>query len=182
MGHLDTAAGIAGLLKTVLAVSRGQIPPLLNFHTPNPALKLEESPFTIPVSAQAWQDEMRYAGVSSFGIGGTNCHMIVASLPDALNARKIRSLYFPAAGVLVSVGEGEGKRINMKRFIDPEKERETRRLNRLFRKGSRLLLDDAAEAFASARTLHFELEDIYVAAMDFEKAGRLRDALINEIF
>lgn len=44
MGHLDTAAGIAGLLKTVLAVSRGQIPPLLNFHTPNPALKLEESP------------------------------------------------------------------------------------------------------------------------------------------
>ena len=87
MGHLDTAAGIAGLLKTVLAVSRGQIPPLLNFHTPNPALKLEESPFTVPVSAQAWQDEMRYAGVSSFGIGGTNCHMIVASLPDALNAR-----------------------------------------------------------------------------------------------
>ena len=99
--------------------------------------------------------------------------------PDALNARKIRSLYFPAAGILVTVGEGEGKRINMKRFIDPEKERETRRLNRLFRKGSRLLLDDA---FASARTLHFELEDIYVAAMDFEKAGRLRDALINEIF
>ena len=106
----------------------------------------------------------------------------VVVTPDALNARKIRSLYFPAAGVLVSVGEGEGKRINMKRFIDPEKERETRRLNRLFRKGSRLLLDDAAEAFASARTLHFELEDIYVAAMDFEKAGRLRDALINEIF
>ena len=106
----------------------------------------------------------------------------VVVTPDALNARKIRSLYFPAAGVLVTVGEGEGKRINMKRFIDPEKERETRRLNRLFRKGSRLLLDDAAEAFASARTLHFELEDIYVAAMDFEKAGRLRDALINEIF
>ena len=71
MGHLDTAAGIAGLLKTVLAVSRGQIPPLLNFHA-TPALKLER-PFTIPVSAQAWQDEMRYAGVSSFGIGGTSC-------------------------------------------------------------------------------------------------------------
>ena len=45
-----------------------------------------------------------------------------------------------------------------------------------------LLLDDATEAFASARTLHFELEDIYVAAMDFRKADRLRDMLINEIF
>lgn len=85
VGHLDTAAGIAGLLKTVLAVSRGKIPPMLNFHTPNPALKLEESPFTVPVTAQEWQDEVRYAGVSSFGIGGTNCHMIVASLPDELN-------------------------------------------------------------------------------------------------
>ena len=104
--------------------------------------------------------------------------------PDALNARKIRSLYFPATGTFVAVGEGEAesKRINMKRFIDPEKEKETRRLNRLFRKGCRLLLDDATEAFASARTLHFELEDIYVAAMDFRKADRLRDMLINEIF
>lgn len=74
--------------------------------------------------------------------------------PDALNARKIRSLYFPATGTFVAVGEGEAesKRINMKRFIDPEKEKETRRLNRLFRKGCRLLLDDATEAFASART------------------------------
>ncbi len=91
VGHLDTAAGIAGLLKTVLAVSRGKIPPMLNFHTPNPALKLEESPFTVPVTAQEWQDEVRYAGVSSFGIGGTNCHMIVASLPDELN------ISYPAA-------------------------------------------------------------------------------------
>ena len=91
VGHLDTAAGIAGLLKTVLAVSRGKIPPMLNFHTPNPALKLEESPFTVPVTAQEWQDEVRYAGVSSFGIGGTNCHMIVPSLPDELN------ISYPAA-------------------------------------------------------------------------------------
>ncbi|WP_142475095.1 yersiniabactin polyketide synthase HMWP1 [Klebsiella oxytoca] len=84
VGHLDTAAGIAGLLKTILAVNRGQIPPMLNFATPNPALKLDESPFTVPVTAQTWQEEIRYAGVSSFGIGGTNCHMIVASLPDEL--------------------------------------------------------------------------------------------------
>ena len=104
--------------------------------------------------------------------------------PDALNARKIRSLYFPATGTFVAVGEGEAesKRINMKRFIDPEKEKETRRPTRLFRTGGRLLLDDAPEAVASARTLHFELEDIYVAAMDFRKADRLRDMLINEIF
>lgn len=86
MGHLDTAAGIAGLLKTVLTVSHGQIPPTLHFQTPHPALKLEETPFTVPVAPQAWRDDIRYAGVSSFGIGGTNCHMIVASLPDTLRA------------------------------------------------------------------------------------------------
>lgn len=84
MGHLDTAAGIAGLLKTILAVSRGQIPPTLHFRTPNPALRLEESAFTVPVTPRAWNDDRRYAGISSFGIGGTNCHMIVASLPDGL--------------------------------------------------------------------------------------------------
>ncbi len=86
MGHLDTAAGIASLLKAILAVERGMIPPSLHFRSPNPALRLDESPFHIPTQAQPWNEPVRLAGVSSFGIGGTNCHLVVASLPDELRA------------------------------------------------------------------------------------------------
>ncbi|WP_342310532.1 beta-ketoacyl synthase N-terminal-like domain-containing protein [Burkholderia pyrrocinia] len=84
LGHLDTAAGIASLLKAVLAVERRAIPPSLHFSRPNPALALDDSPFYVPTGARPWNDATRIAGVSSFGIGGTNCHMVVASLPDSL--------------------------------------------------------------------------------------------------
>lgn len=84
LGHLDTAAGIASLLKAALAVERATIPPSLHFHQPNPALRLDDSPFHVPTQAQPWTAPVRLAGVSSFGIGGTNCHLIVASLPDEL--------------------------------------------------------------------------------------------------
>ncbi|WP_207004251.1 type I polyketide synthase [Trinickia mobilis] len=87
LGHLDTAAGIASLIKAVLAVERGAIPPSLHFRRANPALGLERGPFYVPTATEAWTASVRTAGVSSFGIGGTNCHLIVASLPEALRAR-----------------------------------------------------------------------------------------------
>lgn len=89
MGHLDTAAGIASLLKAILAVERGTIPPSLHFRTPNPALRLDDSPFHVPTQAQIWNDPTRLAGVSSFGIGGTNCHLIIGSLPAALRTPRV---------------------------------------------------------------------------------------------
>ena len=82
LGHLDTAAGIASLIKTVLCVSRGKIPASLNIQTPNPELALAGSGFDLARSTQEWKESTRTAGVSSFGIGGTNCHMIVQSLPS----------------------------------------------------------------------------------------------------
>ncbi|ATV18445.1 type I polyketide synthase [Pseudomonas syringae] len=84
LGHLDTAAGIASLIKTVLAVSHGRIPPSINVERVNPALQLEQSPFYVPTQDRSWPAGPRRAGVSSFGIGGTNCHVIVEALPDAL--------------------------------------------------------------------------------------------------
>ncbi|WP_019333844.1 acyltransferase domain-containing protein, partial [Pseudomonas syringae] len=84
LGHLDTAAGIASLIKTVLAVSNGRIPPSINVERVNPALQLEQSPFYVPTQDRSWPAGPRRAGVSSFGIGGTNCHVIVEALPDAL--------------------------------------------------------------------------------------------------
>ncbi len=76
VGHLDTAAGVTGLIKAVLAVERGTIPASLHFETPNPALDLEQSPFFVNAVARRWDGE-RYAGVSSFGIGGTNAHVVI---------------------------------------------------------------------------------------------------------
>ena len=80
IGHLDNAAGVAGLIKTVLALRHHEIPPTLHFETPNPMLNLESSPFLVNNTLLPWPSSTggRYAGVSSFGIGGTNVHMIVA--------------------------------------------------------------------------------------------------------
>jgi len=83
IGHLDTAAGVAGLIKTVLALENKVIPPSLHFEQPNPALDLDNSPFYINRYLSAWKSEngARRAGISSFGIGGTNAHVIIEEAP-----------------------------------------------------------------------------------------------------
>jgi phthiocerol/phenolphthiocerol synthesis type-I polyketide synthase E len=79
MGHLDTAAGVVGVIKTVLALKHRTIPPVAHFTEPNPALKLEDSVFHVPTVAEPWASigGTRRAGVSSFGIGGTNAHVVL---------------------------------------------------------------------------------------------------------
>lgn len=79
IGHLDAAAGIAGMIKTVLILKHGLIPPTLHYHTPNPELGLASGPFRIVSELSAWPDTTgpRRAGVSSFGIGGTNAHVVL---------------------------------------------------------------------------------------------------------
>ncbi len=83
IGHCDTAAGVAGLIKTVLALKHRQIPPTLHFERPNPQLDLESSPFYVNARLIDWPagSTPRRAGVSSFGIGGTNAHVIVEEAP-----------------------------------------------------------------------------------------------------
>lgn len=80
MGHLDQAAGVANLIKASLVVRHGVIPPTLHFEQPNPELGLSETPFRISADRIDWTDSERprIAGVSSFGFGGTNAHVIVA--------------------------------------------------------------------------------------------------------
>jgi len=79
IGHLDAAAGIAGLIKTTLCVKNGLIVPNINFNTPNNELDLENSPFYLNKEIKEWCpiDYPRRGGVSSFGIGGTNAHVII---------------------------------------------------------------------------------------------------------
>ncbi|CAM2010578.1 type I polyketide synthase [Acanthopleuribacter pedis] len=79
-GHLNTAAGIAGFIKAVLALHHRTLPPSLHFETPNPKLNLATSPFFVNTRKQAWHTaagKPRRAGVSSFGIGGTNVHAVL---------------------------------------------------------------------------------------------------------
>nr|WP_046259015.1 type I polyketide synthase [Streptomyces sp. WM6386] len=82
IGHLDSAAGLAGLIKTILVLRHGVIPPLVNFTRANPLLALETSPFVVPTRATPWPGSgVRRAGVHSIGMGGTNAHVIVEEAP-----------------------------------------------------------------------------------------------------
>ncbi|MGA4976908.1 amino acid adenylation domain-containing protein [Streptomyces cinereoruber] len=81
VGHLDTAAGVVGLVKVVLALKARQLPPSLHFERPNPELGLEDSPFYVNTELSPWRGERLRAGVSSFGIGGTNAHVVLEEAP-----------------------------------------------------------------------------------------------------
>src|SRR5215212_1568227 len=83
VGHLDTAAGVTGLIKTVLALEHKLIPPSLNFRKPNPEIDFDNSAFYVNTTLQDWvgSNLPRRAGVSSFGLGGTNCHVILEEAP-----------------------------------------------------------------------------------------------------
>ena len=84
VGHLNSAAGVAGFIKTVLALKYRLIPPTLHFTSPNPKIDFENSPFYINTKLTEWKND-KYplrAGVSSFGIGGTNAHVVLEEAPD----------------------------------------------------------------------------------------------------
>ncbi len=85
IGHLDAAAGVAGLIKAVHALKHGQLPPSLHFEKENPNIDFAGSPFFVNTKLGAWGDGQtpRRAGVSSFGIGGTNAHVILEEPPAA---------------------------------------------------------------------------------------------------
>jgi len=83
LGHADAAAGVAGLIKTVLALKHRMIPPSLQFEQPNPKIDFQNSPFYVNTMLSKWKtnDAPRRAGVSAFGIGGTNAHAVLEEAP-----------------------------------------------------------------------------------------------------
>jgi natural product biosynthesis luciferase-like monooxygenase protein/amino acid adenylation domain-containing protein len=92
IGHLDAAAGIAGLIKTVLALKHRQLPPTLHFTEPNPQIDFANSPFYVNARLSEWNagSRPRRAGVSSFGIGGTNAHVVLEEAPQVFPASPAR--------------------------------------------------------------------------------------------
>ena len=87
IGHLEAAAGMAGLIKLLMAFRHRRLPPLANFERINPQIQLDDSPFHLVTDARAWEpdgpDDVLTAGLSSFGFGGTNAHVVLQSMPDA---------------------------------------------------------------------------------------------------
>ncbi len=89
IGHLDSAAGVAGLLKVTLALQHQELPPSLHFEEPNPELHLAESPFYVQKELAHWPagPAPRRAGLSSFGMGGTNAHLVLEEAPPELPSK-----------------------------------------------------------------------------------------------
>jgi acyl transferase domain-containing protein/thioesterase domain-containing protein/acyl carrier protein len=94
VGHLNTAAGVASLIKTVLALQHESLPPSLHFEVPNPAIDFASSPFVVNAARRPWPRAAapRRAGVSSFGFGGTNAHVVLEEAPLPPAAAPSRAL------------------------------------------------------------------------------------------
>ena len=126
LGHLEAAAGIAGFIKTVLAVQRGRIPQNLHFQTPNPHIPFDQMRLKVVAEQREWPSvrRVRRAGVSSFGFGGTNAHVVIEQAPATdpvvqqddpavmtlVISGKTRERIASKAGLLAEwmVGEGAG--------------------------------------------------------------------------
>ena len=100
IGHLEAAAGIAGLIKVVLALQHRELPPHLHLQQLNPHIGIEDTPIKIPLGVTPWADSERLAGISGFGFGGTNCHVILeeAARQETVGNAADRPLHILALG------------------------------------------------------------------------------------
>ncbi|MFE5584776.1 SDR family NAD(P)-dependent oxidoreductase [Kitasatospora sp. NPDC056531] len=115
LGHLEAAAGVAGLVKAVLCLRHRKVPPLVHFRTLNPRIDLSGTGITVPTALQDWAPESgRYAGVSSFGMSGTNAHVILgpAEQPEA------DPIEAPVDGFVLSARTPEALRALAARYAD----------------------------------------------------------------
>ncbi len=107
LGHLESAAGVAGLIKAVLAVSSGTIPATRGYQNPNPHIPFANLRLKVVAQQSAWPDgeQPRRAGVSSFGFGGTNAHVVIEQAPDAAAPNPGTPHDTPAVTTLVVSGK-----------------------------------------------------------------------------
>ncbi|USX53398.1 non-ribosomal peptide synthetase/type I polyketide synthase [Lentzea sp. HUAS12] len=97
IGHLDTCAGLAGLIKTVLMLRNRELVPMIGVGRPNPELRLDDSPFVLGTRHQPWTTSggPRRAGVSALGVGGTNAHVVLEEAPEAVPAQETGPVVLP---------------------------------------------------------------------------------------
>ena len=118
LGHLETAAGIVGLVKAVLVVKRGQIPASLHFETPNPHIDFDELKLRIPTTLEPFPEayDRRLVGVNSFGFGGANAHVIVGEAPPRVIAGNTNPPLERAWPLVLSARSEEALRLSAARL------------------------------------------------------------------
>jgi phthiocerol/phenolphthiocerol synthesis type-I polyketide synthase E len=132
IGHLDTAAGVVGLIKSALAVKHGRIPPSLHFQAPNPRSGMISSPFRVPRELTDWpaRGGPRRAGVSALGMGGTNVHVVLEQAPSDLREEDPLT---PRAHFLVPISASSpaGLRATTKALLEDLRETPGKSLSRV---------------------------------------------------
>lgn len=95
IGHLDVASGVCGLIKTALSLEKATLPPILHYQTPNPKIDFANSPFYVNAKLTPWTEgrhgQPRRAGISAFGVGGTNAHVILEEAPEVVSTPSPRA-------------------------------------------------------------------------------------------
>ncbi|HEY4424233.1 MAG TPA: SDR family NAD(P)-dependent oxidoreductase [Pyrinomonadaceae bacterium] len=168
IGHTDAAAGVAGLIKTVLALEHKQLPPSLNFTHPNPNIDFAASPFYVNTELNEWQTNgmPRRAGVSSFGIGGTNVHVVLEEAPR-IETRPSQTLQLLTLSTKTATAL-EAARMNLAAYLKQNAEINLADVAFTLQTGRRsfahrlaLVCRDVAEAAAKlkeARQLHIDVQ------------------------
>ena len=127
VGHLESAAGIAGLMKAALVVNQGLIPRHLHFRDPNPSLNWADLPLLVPTETVDWPDDRqrpRLVGVNSFGISGTNSHILVGQhLYDGQGTERRISIVGPASAVKIKLPESLDRESPFKGEVSPRPKR-----------------------------------------------------------
>jgi acyl transferase domain-containing protein len=166
IGHVDAAAGTAGLIKTVKILQSGLVPPVANFETGNPKIPWNKIPFKIPKNLVKFPDrkeQPRRAGITSLGVGGTNVHVILeAAIPSDYNSQIDNVRQPPCLPLIVSGKNQVALRENVKQIkilLDPDRHEPlpslkdltfslaTTRTNFLIRKALHVTSKDADEGY-----------------------------------
>jgi len=163
IGHTGATAGIAGLIKTVLALKHQQIPPSLHFKAPNPHIDFASSPFYVNTTLADWKSDggPRRAGVSSFGIGGTNAHMVLEEAPVVKPEPPIAAVERPLHLLMLSAKSEEAlneQAVNYENYLKTHPE---------------IPFTDVCFTAATGRS-HFEHRLTLVADSSMEAGERLR--------
>lgn len=168
IGHLNSAAGVSGLIKAVLAMEHGTVPPSLHFERANPEIGLENTPFFVVAREQPWPAGRPRAAVSSFGAGGTNAHVVLEPPP------RVGPGSGPGGGGDASVGDETGGAPALLRLsarTDEALDARSLALSAWLRDGSSADLSDLAWTLAAGRQPM--TARAAVVARDRDEASRL---------